>query len=172
MILETSRLWLRELTPEDLDAVCAWQGNAHTMRFYGRPFSREESRSWIERCIASYKEHGFGLWALLLRDGPERVIGNVGISLQPVDGERLPEIGYQLHQDYWGQGLATEAAIGCRDLGFQQFGFPRLVSWMALNNWPSRRVADRAGMRVWKETVNPKSGTLHVVYSVTYDALD
>ncbi len=165
MILETDRLVLRELTMEDLDALQAWQSDARTMRFYPALMTREDTQDWIERTLGSYARNGFGLWAAVLKESGE-VIGNIGITLQLVDGEPTPEIGYQLHKDHWGKGLATEAALGCKDYGFIQLDFPRLISWMAPDNWPSRRVAERVGMTFWKEATSPKTGMKHVVYVI------
>ncbi len=92
------------------------------------------------------------------------VIGDCGIIRQLVEGEYLYEIGYHLRRDYWGQGLATEAAIACRDWAFAHLKNERLISLIRRENLPSRRVAERAGMTVWKE-VNWR-GLPHYVYSI------
>ena len=165
MLLNTTRLNLRELTIDDLDAIQEWQADPHTMRFYPSAFTREMSRTWIERTLQSYQNNGHGLWAVVHKESG-KLIGNVGITLQPIGGESLPEIGYQIHQDFWGNGYAPEAAIACREYGFNTLNFPALHSWMAPDNLPSRRVAEKIGMTLWKETVNPKSKTLHVVYRI------
>ena len=46
-----------------------------------------------------------------------KLIGDCGITIQNIDGELLPEIGYHIHKDFWRQGFATEAAAAVRDLG-------------------------------------------------------
>lgn len=70
---------------------------------------------------------------------------------QHVEGEHLYEIVYHLRRNFWGQGLATEAAA-------------RLISLVRPENQPSRRVAERVGMTIWKE-VNWGS-VQHIVYSI------
>ncbi len=95
---------------------------------------------------------------------PHQLIGDCGIICQLVDGGYLYEIGYHLRRDLWGQGLATEAAIACRDWGFAHLKTERLISLIRPENLRSRRVAERNGMTVWKE-VNWR-GFLHCVYSV------
>jgi len=63
-----------------------------------------------------------------------------------------------------GQGLATEAAIACRDWAFAHLKTERLISLIRPENLPSRRVAERTGMTLWKE-VNWR-GLPHCVYSI------
>ena len=95
---------------------------------------------------------------------PHELIGDCGIILQEVEGERLYEIGYHLRRDFWGQGLATEAAVACRDWAFAHLKTDRLISLIRPENLPSLRVAERNGMTLWKE-VNWR-GLLHCVYSI------
>jgi len=95
---------------------------------------------------------------------PHELIGDCGIILQQVEGERFYEIGYHLRRDFWGQGLATEAAVACRDWAFAHLKTDRLISLIRPENLSSRRVAERNGMTVWKE-VNWR-GLLHCVYSI------
>lgn len=54
-----------------------------------------------------------------------------------------PEIGYHLWREFWGKGLATEAAIACRDYAFKTLGLRRVVSITSPENIPSQRVAQR-----------------------------
>ncbi len=162
-ILQTSRLLLREFTPEDADALALVLSDPQTMRFYPAPYDRAGVEQWIERNLRRYQDDGVGLWAMELTKTKE-VIGDCGIILQQVEGERLYEIGYHLHRDFWGQGLATEAAIACRDWAFTHLKTDRVISLIRPENLASRRVAERVGMTVWKE-VNWR-GLPHCVYSI------
>jgi len=92
------------------------------------------------------------------------LVGDCGLVQQEVIGEELVEIGYHVRRDLWGNGLATEAARACRDFGFSQLGFERLISLIRPENQPSRRVAEKTGMTVWKETM--WRGIPHLVYAV------
>jgi [ribosomal protein S5]-alanine N-acetyltransferase len=149
-ILETTRLILRELTPEDADALARVISDPATMRFYVAPFDRSGVEQWIARNIRRYAANGHGLWAMILK-GSGELIGDCGLTVQNVDGINEIEIGYHVRRDLWGQGLATEAARSCRDFGFAQIGVERLISLIRPENLPSRRVAEKAGMTVWKE---------------------
>ncbi len=162
-VLETGRLRLREFCPEDVDALARVLSDSETMRFYPAPFDRAGVQEWIERNRRRYVKDGHGLWAMILKSSGE-LVGDCGLTLQEVDGEKLIEIGYHLRRDLWGNGLATEAACACRDFGFSRLGAERLISLIRPENQPSRRVAEKAGMTVWKETI--WRGIPHLVYAV------
>jgi RimJ/RimL family protein N-acetyltransferase len=147
-------------------------GDPETMRYYPAPYDRAGIEQWIERNRQRYQDDGVGLWAMELTKTQDsevqsevrQIIGDCGIILQEVEGERLYEIGYHLRRDFWGQGFATEAAIACRDWAFAHLKANRLISLIRAENLPSRRVAERNGMTVWKE-VNWR-GLPHYVYSI------
>jgi RimJ/RimL family protein N-acetyltransferase len=97
------------------------------MRYYPAPYDPPGVEQWIERNRQRYRDDGVGLWAMELTK-TQQIIGDCGIILQEVEGERLYEIGYHLRRDFWGQGLATEAAIACRDWAFAHLKAERLIS--------------------------------------------
>ncbi len=163
MQIHTPRLHLREFTPEDADALAQVLSDPETMRYYPAAYDRAGVEQWIERNRQRYQRDGVGLWAMELKKTQE-LIGDCGIILQQVEGEPLYEIGYHLRRDLWGQGLATEAAIACRDWAFKNLKANRLISLIRPENLPSRRVAERNGMTIWKE-VNWR-GLAHYVYSI------
>ncbi len=150
MVLETKRLILREMTLYDVDDLLAIFSDPETMQFYPQPFDRQMTQTWIERNIQRYAHHGFGLWALILKENG-KLIGDCGLVIQEVDDVEEIEIGYHLCRNLWGKGLATEAAQTCRDYGFNQLGFDRLISLINPANIASRRVAEKNGMRLIKE---------------------
>jgi RimJ/RimL family protein N-acetyltransferase len=162
-ILETPRLQLREFTSEDADALAQVLSDRETMCYYPAPYDRAGVEQWIERSRQRYQDDGVGLWAMELKKTQE-LIGDCGIILQHVEGERLYEIGYHLRRDFWGQGLATEAATACRDWAFAHLKTERLISLIRPENLPSRRVAERNGMTIWKEVT--WQGLPHYVYSI------
>ncbi len=162
-ILETARLVLREFLPGDADAIALVLSDPETMRFYPEPYDRAAVEQWIARNRERYARDGVGLWAMVLKQSGE-LIGDCGIILHEVEGESLYEIGYHLRRDFWGQGLATEAAIACREWGFANLKLERLISLIRPENLPSRRVAERNGMTIWKEV--GWRGLQHCVYAV------
>lgn len=162
-ILETPRLLLREFTPEDADALALVISDPETMRFYPAPYDRAGVEQWIERNRQRYQHDGVGLWAMELTKD-KILIGDCGIIRQQVEGESLYEIGYHLRRDHWGRGLATEAATACRDWAFAHLKTDRLISLIRPENLPSRRVAERNGMTIWKEAT--WRSLKHYVYSI------
>ncbi len=162
-ILETSRLILREFRPDDTDSLALTLSDAETMRFYPAPLDRAGVEDWISRNLRRYREHGHGLWAMILKSSDE-LIGDCGLVVQEVDGQNEIEIGYHVRRDFWGQGLATEAASACRDFGFARMPVERIISLIRPENLPSRRVAEKNGMSVWKEVV--RKDLPHLVYAI------
>ena len=108
MIMETERLRLRELTPEDLDALYAVLGDSDIMRHYPYTFDTARVENWIRRNQQRYGVFGFGLWAVCRKDTGE-LIGDCGITMQQIDRVILPEIGYHIRRDCQRQGYAREA---------------------------------------------------------------
>jgi ribosomal-protein-alanine N-acetyltransferase len=162
-ILDTPRLILREFSPNDGDALGAVLSDPETMRFYPAPLDRAGVEEWIARNLRRYAKDGHGLWAMVLKTTGE-LIGDCGLTVQPVDGTDEIEIGYHVRRDCWGQGLATEAARACRDYGFAQLPVDRIISLIRPENQPSRRVAEKNGMTIWKEVI--RKGIPHVVYKI------
>jgi [ribosomal protein S5]-alanine N-acetyltransferase len=149
-VLETKRLTLREMNLDDVDDLLGVLSNPESMKFYSKPFDRRMTQMWIERNIQRYAQHGFGLWAIILKESG-KLIGDCGLVVQEVDGVEEIEIGYHIHRDLWRQGFATEAAQVCCDYGFNHLEFDKLVSLINPANMASRRVAEKIGMRMLKE---------------------
>ena len=169
MVIETEQLILRVLTPSDLTALHAVLSDARIMQHYPHPFSYDETAAWIERNIARYAENGFGLWAVVLKENG-RVIGDCGITIQPIAAQLLPEIGYHIAREYQNRGYASQAAAACVRYAFEVLHFEKVYSYMKYTNAASRRVAEKAGMTLcaeYEDAVNIKT----VVYSVCADEL-
>jgi RimJ/RimL family protein N-acetyltransferase len=167
-LLETERLRLRPYTGDDLDDLASIVGDAVTMRYYPRPFSREDASSWIERNLRRYTDDGHGLWAMVFTASDE-FVGNCGLVKQWVDGREEVEVGWLVARRWWNQGFATEAATACRDYGFDVLGMDRLISMIRPQNVPSRRVAEKIGMSVEKELIWGNGDFRHLVYALSKD---
>jgi [ribosomal protein S5]-alanine N-acetyltransferase len=147
-MIETARLLLRPMREDDVDALLHVFGDPKVMAAFGvAPFDRSQMEQWVRRNLDHQERHGFGLFSVILKDGG-RLIGDCGLELMDVDGERQAELGYDLRSDHWGRGLATEAAAAVRDYAFGQLECPRLISLIRQGNEASRRVAEKIGMRL------------------------
>jgi [ribosomal protein S5]-alanine N-acetyltransferase len=162
-ILETPRLILREFSPDDTDSLGAVLSDAETMHFYPAPLDRTGVEEWIARNRRRYSKDGHGLWAMVLKS-TGGLIGDCGLTVQSVDNTDKIEIGYHVRRDHWGQGLATEAARACRDYGFARLPVDHLISLIRPENLPSRRVAEKTGMTIWKKVM--RANLPHLVYSL------
>lgn len=145
-ILETERLVLREMEETDYEALCRMLQDPEVMYAYEHAFSDDEAWGWLHNQIRRYREEGFGLWAVILKESGE-MIGQCGLTLQPYGEERVVEVGYLFQKAYWHQGYAIEAAMACRDYAFKTLKIPSVYSIIRDNNLASQRVAERNGMR-------------------------
>ena len=161
-ILETDRLFLREMSLDDLDFVAAMLGDADVMRFYPQPYSRDDAKRWIERQIERYANDGYGLW-LVVEKATHEPVGQVGLTNQNVDGRPEPEIGYLIHKPFWRVGFAREAAAGVRDYAFTALAKPRVISLIRPINIPSQRTALAIGMKPEKMTMH--ANMEHLVFA-------
>lgn len=157
-----SRVRFRPMLTDDLDDVARLLGDPQVMAFYPRPRTRAESTAWIAWNEANYARDGYGLW--MLHDEAGRFVGDCGLTWQRVDGEERLELGYHLLPEHQGQGLATEAALACRELARSR-GEPEVIALIRPENLPSQRVAERVGLVMEKESVTA-SGTAFRVYAV------
>ena len=122
------------------------------MRFYPRPRTKDEAHEWIGRNLRLYKEHGFGFWLMETLDAGD-FLGYCGIRPLTIEGIEEVEMGWHTRKQFWGQGLATEAAAACRDLAFERFNLPLLVATIDPGHAASIRVAEKIGMRPERHTV-------------------
>lgn len=114
MRIETECLLLREMSEHDLSALYSVLANSNIMQHYPYLFDEARVREWIARNIERYQTLGFGLWALCLKDTGE-MIGDCGLTMQMINGQIKPEIGYHIREDKQRNGYAKEAAIAVRD---------------------------------------------------------
>ena len=163
--LETPRLILREFVQEDFDALFAILSDPETMKHYPKPYDVAGVQRWLDWSFASYRDFGFGLWAAILKE-TGGLIGDCGVTMQPIGGWIRPEIGYHVHKVYWRQGLGSEAARAVRDWAFQHTPFETLYSYMAKSNVASQATALANGMRLIQEYVDEKNGKTSI-YAIT-----
>ena len=150
VLLETERLILREYTEKDYDALYPILSDPITMQHYPKPYDERGVRRWISWSLDNYAQHGFGWWALILKESGE-LIGDCGITMQKIDGELLPELGYHIDRRYWRRGYGREAALAVLDWAFSHTDYDRLYSYMTTENVASYSLAEAVGMTRIKE---------------------
>lgn len=138
------------MTEEDLDDVEEVLSAPDPVRPGRRRRTRADAERWIAWTLRNYAEHGFGLWVIETHEG--RFAGDCGLTVQYVDEEPHVEVGYRVHPDLRGQGLATEAAAAVRDTAAAE-GIAHLVAIIRPENLPSQRVATKIGLRLERRAV-------------------
>ena len=161
MVLETERLYLREMDMDDFDALYAVLADPDIMQHYPYTFDEDRVKGWIERNVRRYNDDGFGLWAVCLKETGE-MIGDCGLTLQNIEGEMLPEIGYHIRKDCQHRGYAKEAASAVRDWAFEHTDYPSLFSYCKYTNEASYKTAESIGMHFYKEYPDEANEITHV----------
>jgi len=162
-VIETPRLALREMTPDDLSFIAEMLIDSETTQHYAQNYTSADVKNWLQRISERYERDGHAFWLAESKD-TRQPIGQVGLLNQQVDDETLPEIGYMIHRSHWQQGYAHEATCAVRDYAFNTLGKQRVVSLIAPVNVPSQRVALAYGAKpeklvLWK-------GREHLVFSL------
>ena len=164
MQLETERLILRSFREEDVDVMVRLFANPDFMRFSLGVFTeRAQTVAFIKK-VMGWDRAGMPSQFAVVPRAEHAIVGYCGFFHHPeVPGE--VEIGYRLDPDYWNRGLITEAARAVRDHGFADLELPRVISLIHPENIPSRRVAEKNGMKVEQKITFRGFPTL--VYAVT-----
>jgi RimJ/RimL family protein N-acetyltransferase len=168
IILETSRLFLREFLDSDYNDLCEILQDKDVMYAYGHSFSDEEVKSWYNRLIIKhYAKHGFGLWAVIHKESND-VLGQCGLTIQELNGEKYLEIGYLFKKKHWHNGYAAEAALGCKRYAFETLKAEKVYSIIRDNNIASQNVAKRIGMEKTDEIAKHyyNMDVAHYVYEI------
>ena len=150
MIIETERLFLREMMEGDYDELYVILADSDIMQHYPYIFDEARVKRWISCNRERYRIFGFGLWAVCLKDTGE-MIGDCGLTMQNIGGVIKPEIGYHIRKDMQRKGYAKEAASAVRDWAFENTPFTMIFSYMKYTNLPSARSAMSWGCRLVDE---------------------
>jgi RimJ/RimL family protein N-acetyltransferase len=146
-VLETERLILRELVPDDAPFMLELLNDpAYILNIADRGVRDVEgaSRYLEERWRASYAEHGFGLWVVVHRETGAST-GLCGLVRR--DGLDDVDIGYAFLPAFRGRGFALESALGVKAHARDVVGLTRLVAIVTPGNARSIQVLERLGMR-------------------------
>lgn len=144
-IIETKRLILRELNINDKNELAKILCDRESMKYYPQVFSSKQVEGWISWNIDNYKKYKHGLWAVILKEG-NIFLGDCGITMQEIEGQKLPELGYHIKKDFCGNGYATEAARACIYYAFNKLDINKLFTYTNRDNLASIRVAEKNSM--------------------------
>jgi [ribosomal protein S5]-alanine N-acetyltransferase len=161
-ILETERLLLRELTPDDAAFAFELNSDPEVVRYTSDgPFdSEEQARTFLEN-YSDYVHNGYGRWGVVLKETNE-LLGWCGIKRDRETQEI--DLGFRFFRRNWNKGYATEAASVCLDLGFNQLNMERIVGRAMKANTASARVLEKVGMRFVEEF--EEDGDIWLLYEI------
>lgn len=149
--IETERLIMRDLLPEDADGMFALDSDAEVHRYLGnKPVqSIEQSREVIEIIRAQYVSNGIGRWAVIEKDSGA-FVGWSGIKLMTISVNgycNYYDLGYRFIKQFWGKGYATETALASVRYAWDVLKAEELYGMADTANSASRNVLEKVGMR-------------------------
>jgi [ribosomal protein S5]-alanine N-acetyltransferase len=144
-MIDTPRLHLREFTDTDFPSLFALVSNPEVMRFSEGLEDEPTARARLKSFIHSYRVRGYGKWAVEEKSTGQ-LIGYCGFGTEEIDGVMMPELGYRLLPEYWGSGLATEAAMACSQYAEDHHCFPRYLGFTHPGNTGSQNVLRKVGL--------------------------
>lgn len=163
MLLNTERLLIRNLALEDVADMFELLKNPLVMEYSSSgPLEGEEACSFMQSTLfPQSKDRPCGIWGIELQ-ATSRVIGLVALIYKTIDGKPLLELGYRLHPDYWGQGLASEAASALLSFAWDNHKVDKVVSIIDHSNTRSSALAERIGMhKGWNTEYQGHSVTIY-----------
>ncbi|MFS0735958.1 GNAT family N-acetyltransferase [Sphingomonas sp. 1P06PA] len=159
-IIETARLRLRTWRDGDADLFERLTNTRAVMAHLGGVQPPGYFALAVERMVALQAERGHCFWAVERKvDGA--LLGFCGIKISSSagpDADAMPEIGWRLREDTWGQGYAREAAIASLDHGFGALGFGRVIAFTLPGNTASWGLMLRLGMTRLPDFIEPRFG--------------
>jgi RimJ/RimL family protein N-acetyltransferase len=152
IILETNRLILRHQVLADLDDLWALYCNPNITKYIpDAPRTRAEAQDELEWHMHGHPQHPeLGLWATIYK-ATGKFIGRCGLLPWTIEGQYDVEVAYTIAEEYWGQGLGTEAAHAILQYGFEKLNLSRLICLTVPENVASQKVAEKIGMSFEKE---------------------
>lgn len=167
-ILETQRLYLREIQSSDCDYICLILQDIKVMYAWEHAFSDKEVSQWIDENIMRYSRDGYSYWAVIEKTS-EKLIGVSGLLSEQADDKNYVGIGYIYNKKYWNRGYAFEGASGCLDYGFDRLKLTEITAQIRPENMASRKLAEKLGMTIKTQFIKNYKGKdmPHLLYSIT-----
>ncbi|MCI3936919.1 GNAT family N-acetyltransferase [Chryseobacterium aahli] len=152
--LETERLILREIVPEDVEAFFALDSNPEVVKYVGiQPLTDiSQSAEMIKSIRNQYTENGIGRWAVIRKEDG-KLVGWSGLKLikEINNHQNIHDLGYRFTPEYWGKGYATETSIAVLNYAFNEMKLDQVFAYADVENDASNHVLRKLGFEE-KET--------------------
>lgn len=152
---ESERLKYRLLEPSDFETWLKLFDGTNVAQFLGMahlPTPEQQCQLWFDLQKNRYQNDLGGMNVLVSKE-TGKIVGQCGLLIQDVNGQREMEIGYSILPEYWRMGYASEAAQKCRDFAFENSYTESIISIIHIDNSNSEKVAIRNGMKQDSETI-------------------
>lgn len=146
IIFETERLLIRRFTEDDGDNYFLLNGDEEVMRYIRPARNREESDEQLRQILQEYAAYPMsrtGRWGVVEK-ATGRFIGSFVIIPIPSEPEKT-QLGYSFIPEYWGKGLATEAATAGLKYFLENTNIPEIYGVAETPNIASQKVLQKAG---------------------------
>jgi RimJ/RimL family protein N-acetyltransferase len=149
-VLTTQRLRLREIRPDDAEAIFAIYSDEETMHYYNETFqSLAEAETYVILRHDDYVQRREIRWGIA-RHNDDRIIGSCGFhhfDEGHYQGYYRAETGYILNRADWGQGIMAEALSAILTYGFSEMGLHRIEAVIDIANERSKNLLLKLGFQ-------------------------
>ena len=156
-LFTTERLGFRKWSLDDLEEFALLNADKEVMQHFPKTLTKEETRASIIRFQKHYNNFGYNYYATEIKETGE-FIGFIGLAYQDYESDFTPnvDIGWRLKKSAWNNGFATEGAIKCLDIAFNQLKIDKIISTCLLKNLGSEKVMQKIGMKKVGTFKHPK----------------
>ncbi len=162
MMIETTRLLLREMTVDDAENTYLLNLDPDVIKYTGdKPFESIEAAAKFLQGYDHYKIYGFGRWAVVEKS-TNNFLGWCGLKYSPALDEY--DIGYRFLKKHWGKGFATESAAACMEAGFYKFNIQSIVGRAMPENLASIKVLEKIGLKFFEHRTT--GGLEELIYKI------
>lgn len=144
--LVSERLILDQIKPSDIPEIVAFAGNikiVENTRTMPHPYFEEDAIAWMNMANQGFKTENNYIFAVRLKD-TLKLIGGIGLTLENMNNRA--ELGYWLAEEFWNNGITTEAVQVILRFGFENLGLNKVVAVYLNTNEASGKVMQKNGM--------------------------
>jgi len=159
--LETERLILRNILPEDVDGMFELDSDPEVHKYLGnKPFTtKSQSEVNIKEIIKQYENYGIGRWAMVNKQTNE-FMGWSGLKFNTITlngHSNFYDVGYRIIKRFWGKGYATESSIAALDYGFNTLNLDTIYGITEKDNQASHQILLKIGLKYIEDFYDEKA---------------
>lgn len=141
---ESNRLIFRKMSYKDFHEIAQIMRGKNVREIWEYDFTDADVNIWIEKYIEFYTQYNLGYFIALEKQS-NKIVGQIGLMPDTIDGNTYYEIGYILKEDFVKQGFATEGAKFMADYAFNKLKLKEVIFEIRARNIKSIAVAKRLG---------------------------